>query len=238
MPCVRVPTLNKWSFILYNRPAAVALPICLIRLAKLDAEDHRLMRTTAGDFLTETFILTLGGKRLDAAFRFPDYSSFILGLFFLQPRLKPRLWQTSAFTVAHSITLALALALAVLGMIEVPAKVVEPMIALSIAYVGIENLEVKELKPWRVALVFGLGLLHGMGFASVMKELALPEGQIIEPLVGFNLEVELGQLTVLGLAFAATFWLLKKKAFGVASKFVSGGIAIVGLYWTFQRIFQ
>lgn len=312
-------------------------------VAKLDAEDHRLMRDTASEFLTDTFILTLGGKRLDAAFSFPDYSTerpelkendngnalvridlrgrfpeglagpmelvwnddeneplalqvkipienekprvkllriapkddplelitiradagaeegekpslpgwiaagfehilpkgldhicFILGLFFLQPRLKPLLWQTSAFTVAHSITLALA----VLGVIEVPAKVVEPMIALSIAYVGIENLWVKELKPWRVALVFGLGLLHGMGFASVMKELSLPEGQIIEPLVGFNLGVELGQLTVLGLAFAATFWLLKKKAFGVASKFVSGGIAIVGLYWTFQRIFE
>ena len=161
-----------------------------------------------------------------------DHICFILGLFLLQPRLKPLLWQTTAFTVAHSITLAMV----VLGVFTLPSKVVEPMIALSIAYVGIENLWVKELKPWWVALVFGLGLLHGMGFASVMKELELPQGEVIKPLIGFNLGVELGQVTVLGAAFAATFWMMKKPAFGIVRKIASAMIGAVGLYWTFDRI--
>lgn len=118
----------------------------------------------------------------------------------------------------------------------VPASVVEPMIALSIAYVGIENLWVKELKPWRVGLVFGLGLLHGMGFASVMKELDLPEGQVFKPLVGFNLGVEFGQVTVLATAFALTFWMIRRRQFGAVRKVASCLIGMMGLYWTWDRI--
>jgi hydrogenase/urease accessory protein HupE len=161
-----------------------------------------------------------------------DHICFILGLFLLQPKWRPLLWQTSAFTLAHSITLALV----VLGVFTIPSSVVEPMIALSIAYVGIENLWVKELKPWRVALVFALGLLHGMGFASVMQELEIPQGQVIEPLVGFNLGVELGQVTVLASAFALTFWCFNKPGFVVVRKIASALIGIVGLYWTYDRI--
>ena len=100
-----------------------------------------------------------------------DHILFILGLFLLQPKLKPLLAQTSSFTIAHSITLGMV----VLGVFTVPSKIVESMIALSIAYVGIENLWVKELKPWRIFFIFGLGLLHGMGFASVMQELDIPQ---------------------------------------------------------------
>lgn len=161
-----------------------------------------------------------------------DHICFILGLFFLQPKWKPLLMQTSAFTLAHSITLALV----VLKVFTVPASVVEPMIALSIAYVGIENLWVKELKPWRVGLVFGLGLLHGMGFASVMQELDLPEGQVLKPLVGFNLGVEFGQVTVLATAFALTFWMIRKPQFGTVRKVASCLIGLMGLYWTWDRI--
>ncbi len=304
-------------------------------VAKLNVDDHRVMRKVAKEFLQNTLVLTLNGKRLQAQFRFPDYTielpqlnendvgnalikidlegefpqgvtgpfelvwqddedeplalevkvpplkllrilphekpvklleirehgivstgqesslmtwiiagfrhilplgldhiCFILGLFFLQPKWKPLLWQTSAFTLAHSITLALD----VLGLFTISSKVVEPMIALSIAYVGIENLWVKELKPWRVGLVFGLGLLHGMGFASVMQELELPRGQLAEPLVGFNLGVELGQITVLASAFVVTVWFLNKTAFGRIRKIASGMIGAVGLYWTYQRI--
>jgi hydrogenase/urease accessory protein HupE len=310
-------------------------------VAGLDAEDHRVMRETAEEFLQKAFVLTLGGQRLEAGFTFPDYTVerpeleendegnalvridltgrfpagvsgplelvwnddedepialevitprpgkkpkisvmrlaprdepaelmvieasgvaeptkesslggwivagfehilpkgldhilFILGLFLLQPKFKPLLWQSCAFTVAHSITLALA----ILGILTAPAEVIEPLIALSIAYIGIENLWVKELKPWRIALVFGLGLLHGMGFASVMQELDLPEGGIVQPLVGFNIGVELGQITVLALAFAATFWFMKKPAFEKFRKIASGMIGLVGLYWTVERI--
>ena len=161
-----------------------------------------------------------------------DHILFILGLFLLQPKAKPLLWQTSAFTIAHSITLAMV----VLGVFTLPAKIVESMIALSIAYVGIENLWVKELKPWRVALVFGLGLLHGMGFASVMQELELPEGEVVKPLVGFNLGVEAGQVTVLAVAFLLCFAFLKKKGFQTFRKVASGLIAVTGLYWTVERL--
>lgn len=161
-----------------------------------------------------------------------DHIFFILGLFFLQPKWKPLLWQTSAFTIAHTITLALV----VMGVFTLSPKIVEPMIALSIAYVGIENLWVKELKPWRVGLVFALGLLHGMGFASVMKELELPKDQLIQPLVGFNLGVECGQITVLVSAFALTFWFIKKPAFTNIRKFASAIIGLTGLYWTVERI--
>ncbi|MGJ8695062.1 MAG: HupE/UreJ family protein [Verrucomicrobiaceae bacterium] len=161
-----------------------------------------------------------------------DHILFIVGLFLLQPKWKPLLYQTSAFTVAHSITLALV----ILGVFSVPAQIVESMIALSIAYVGIENLWVKELKPWRVILVFGLGLLHGMGFASVMGELDLPAGSLLKPLIGFNVGVELGQITVLVMAFVLTFWGFKKGWFPCFRKVVSGMIAVVGLYWTFERM--
>ena len=197
-----------------------------VELMKVDAKGEMSNRegTSLWEWIVSGFlhILPLG----------TDHICFILGLFFLQPKWKPLLWQTSAFTLAHSITLALV----VLGGLTVPASVVEPMIALSIAYVGIENLWVKELKPWRVGLVFGLGLLHGMGFASVMKELELPEGQVIKPLVGFNLGVELGQMTVLTAAFALTFWLIRKPQFAIVRKVASGLIGLMGLYWTWDRI--
>ena len=161
-----------------------------------------------------------------------DHICFILGLFLLQPKARPLLWQTTSFTIAHSITLALV----VLGVISVPSYIVEPAIALSIAYVGIENLWTKKLHSWRVILVFGLGLLHGMGFASVMKELDLPKGEVIKPLVGFNLGVEAGQVTVIATAFLVTFWFLKKPSFNIVRKIASGMIGAVGIYWTIERI--
>lgn len=162
-----------------------------------------------------------------------DHILFVVGLFLLVPRWKPLLLQSAAFTVAHSLTLALV----VLGVFTVPAEVVEPLIALSIAYVAIENLFVKELKAWRVGLVFGLGLLHGMGFAGVMQELDIPEGQIVRPLLGFNLGVELGQVAVLAVAFLATCWCLKNEAVWKRVRFWGSLIiAAVGLFWTVQRM--
>lgn len=162
-----------------------------------------------------------------------DHILFILGLFLLVPRWKELLLQSGAFTVAHSITLSMV----VLGVFAAPPQVVEPLIALSIAYVGIENLFLSELKPWRLGLVFGLGLLHGMGFAAVMQELPVPEGQIVQPLVGFNLGVELGQIAVLALAFAASFWAIRKTKWWSWIRMAgSAAIALTGLYWTAERV--
>lgn len=162
-----------------------------------------------------------------------DHILFILGLFFLQPRIRPLLWQSTAFTIAHSITLGLVVG----GVFRIPPDIVEPAIALSIAYVGFENIWVKELKPWRVGLVFGLGLLHGMGFASVMQELEIPAGGLLTPLLGFNVGVECGQLAVLAIAFLLTSALLRKPIFARMRVIASACIGLTGLYWTVERIF-
>jgi hypothetical protein len=127
-----------------------------------------------------------------------DHILFVLGLFFLSTRISPLLWQISAFTLAHTITLALA----ALGYVRVPPSIVEPLIAASIVFVAVENLLTTGLSPWRPFVVFGFGLLHGLGFASVLGAFGLPEGAFVPALIGFNLGVEFGQLSVVAVAFA------------------------------------
>ena len=163
-----------------------------------------------------------------------DHILFVLGLFLLSRRLKPLLWQVTAFTVAHSITLALS----IYGYIQLPSTLVEPAIALSIAYVGIENLLTRELHSWRVVIVFLFGLLHGMGFAGVLTELGLPENEFVTALISFNIGVELGQLAVILLAFAAVFWLRGNERLYRRWVVIPGslGIAVMGLYWTLERL--
>src|SRR5260221_9594081 len=117
-----------------------------------------------------------------------DHILFVLGIFLLTTRLKPILAQVTAFTIAHSITLGLT----IYGLVSISPRIVEPMIALSIVYVAAENLMTSELKPWRGAVVFAFGLLHGMGFAGVLKELGLPRSQFLTALVTFNVGVEAG----------------------------------------------
>ena len=99
-----------------------------------------------------------------------DHVLFVLGIFLVGRRLRPILLQVTAFTIAHSITLALSIT----GIFSLPSSIVEPAIAFSIAYIAIENLVVQDLRPWRYGLVFGFGLLHGLGFAGVLRELGLP----------------------------------------------------------------
>ena len=127
-----------------------------------------------------------------------DHILFVLGLFLLSTRWRPLLYQVTAFTVAHSVTLAISMQ----GVLALPERLVETLIALSICWVAIENIATSALKPWRVALVFCFGLLHGLGFAGVLSELGLPEGRFVTALLSFNLGVELGQLAVVALAFA------------------------------------
>lgn len=163
-----------------------------------------------------------------------DHILFVLGIFLLSTRLRDILSQVTAFTIAHSITLALTM----YGLVSLPARVVEPMIALSIAYVAIENLFTSRVHAWRVALVFCFGLLHGMGFAGVLRELGLPRSEFATALITFNVGVELGQLTVIAGAwlFVAS-WARNKSWYRtrlVTS--MSCVIAAVGLYWTVQRI--
>lgn len=163
-----------------------------------------------------------------------DHILFVLGLFLLSKRMRPLLVQVTCFTVAHSITLALSL----YDVIALPASIVEPLIALSIAYVAIENLFMRGLSPWRPIVVFGFGLLHGLGFAGVLTELGLPQDQFITALVGFNVGVEGGQLSVILVAWLAlAFWKMSERTYRRAV-IMPGSICIaaVGLYWTFERV--
>lgn len=162
-----------------------------------------------------------------------DHILFVWGLFLLSARLRPILTQVTAFTLAHSLTLGLAMC----GVVSLPSRVVEPLIALSIAYVAVENLATHELKPWRLALVFMFGLLHGLGFAGVLRDLGLPRGEFATGLLAFNLGVEGGQLTVIGVLGAAVAWCRHRPAY---RRWIvvpaSLAIAAIGLYWTVVRM--
>ncbi|PJI91848.1 HupE/UreJ protein [Yoonia maricola] len=138
-----------------------------------------------------------------------DHILFVLGLFFLAARFRPLILQVSLFTVAHTITLALA-ALGYTQFIDDFTQstydiafidIVEPLIALSIAYVAIENIFMKGISPWRPFVIFIFGLLHGLGFASVLAEFGLPEDTFVAALIGFNVGVEVGQLAVIAVMF-------------------------------------
>jgi hypothetical protein len=163
-----------------------------------------------------------------------DHILFVLGIFLLCTKLKPVLLQVTAFTVAHTITLALT----IYGIVSLRPAIVEPLIALSIVYVAVENIATSQLRPWRVALVFGFGLLHGMGFAGVLSELGLPRSEFLTGLLCFNAGVELGQLTVIltaflliGLPFRNKPWYRRRVVVPL-----SMAIAAIGLFWAIQRI--
>jgi len=163
-----------------------------------------------------------------------DHILFVLGIFLLSTKLKPVLTQVTAFTIAHSITLGLTM----YGVVSLSPRFVEPAIALSIAYVAIENLTTSKLHPWRVAIVFAFGLLHGMGFAGVLKDLGLPRGEFLTALLTFNVGVEAGQLTVITVAWLlVACWAQTKPWYRY--RFVmpaSALIAATGIFWTVQRV--
>ncbi|WP_435659501.1 HupE/UreJ family protein [Leisingera caerulea] len=164
-----------------------------------------------------------------------DHILFVLGLFFLSPRLKPLLLQVSVFTVAHTITLALG----ALGMVSVSAAIVEPLIALSIVFVAVENIFARKLHSWRTFVIFGFGLLHGLGFASVLGAFGLPENQFLPALIGFNVGVELGQLAVIAAAYLGVrLWFGRHPKYrGRVAIPASVTIAMIGSYWFVERVF-
>jgi hydrogenase/urease accessory protein HupE len=165
-----------------------------------------------------------------------DHILFVLGIFLLTTKLRPVLIQVTAFTVAHSVTLGLAM----YDVISLPSRIVEPLIALSVAYVAIENILTPRLTPWRTALVFAFGLLHGMGFADALRELQLPRSEMIPALASFNVGIELAQLTVIALAFVSVAAWHRDKVWYRARFVVPGSAAIAAtaLFWTVQRVVQ
>ena len=163
-----------------------------------------------------------------------DHILFILGLFLMSQKFRPLLWQVTMFTLAHSITLSLS----TLGFISLPSALVEPLIALSIAYVAIENLFHENLGRTRLGVVFAFGLLHGLGFAAMLVEFGLPQERYWLALFGFNLGVEFGQISILLLAwFGIAVWLKRwrhyRRWFGNPASIIIAGI---GLFWFWQRL--
>jgi hypothetical protein len=157
----------------------------------------------------------------------------VLGLFFLGITWRKLLSQTTVFTVAHATTLFLS----TYGIFRLPALYVEPAIALSIAVIATENILRPQLAPGRLVIVFGFGLIHGLGFASSLSDVPFPRHDFLVALLGFNFGVDFGQLFVIALAFLAVGWFRNKNWFrGRIAIPCSLIIAAIGLVWAVQRI--
>lgn len=165
-----------------------------------------------------------------------DHIVFVLGLFFFSLAWRPLLWQVTSFTLAHTVTLALAS----LGIVSISPAIVEPLIAASIVYIAFENLRSDgTIGRWRTAVVFGFGLLHGIGFASVLAEVGFGHGRFLVSLIGFNIGVEIGQLIVIAAAFALVgYWFGKRDFYRpwIANP-VSVLIGLIGTWWVIERVF-
>jgi hydrogenase/urease accessory protein HupE len=204
-------------------------------------------QTLEGDQTSAPFTVSLpSAHRLRTAWRYLrlgfthivpnglDHMLFVVGIYLLSRRARSVFWQLGAFTVAHSI----ALVLTMYGVLTLSPRIVEPLIALSIAYVAIENLVLSELKSWRVALVFAFGLLHGMGLAAALREIGLPRSEFVTALFTFNAGVELGQLAIVGAAFALVGWHCANRAWYRDHVVLPGStlIACTAVYWTIVRV--
>src|SRR6185295_1710814 len=164
-----------------------------------------------------------------------DHILFVSALCLLSNKVKTILWQATAFTVAHSVTLALSMK----NIIVVPPAITEPIIAMSIVFVAVENIMFSELKAWRILIVFIFGLIHGMGFASALNEIGLPPNKFYTSILAFNAGVELGQAAIIVIIFSSLVALWGKKTW-YRERIVyplSAVIAIVAGYWTISRLF-
>jgi hypothetical protein len=164
-----------------------------------------------------------------------DHILFITCVFFLNSNLKKVIIQASMFTLAHSITLGLAM----YGVIKPPANIIEPLIALSIVVLAIENIMSDKIRPWRLITVFIFGMVHGMGFAGALSQLGMPQYAFGIALISFNVGVEIGQLTIILLlyffiakVFSGQVWYRRRIVIPVSVL-----IALVASFWTVQRIF-
>ncbi len=165
----------------------------------------------------------------------PDHLLFLIGLLLLGGSVRQLLLVVTAFTVAHSITLSLA----VLNVVTPPARLVEPIIALSIVYVGLDNLLARGGRDMRVWIALVFGLIHGFGFASVLREMGLPSGALGWSLFSFNFGVEIGQLGVVLVVAAVLSAIRSYSAMAGERIAVAGSIAVIaaGAFWFVERVF-
>ncbi len=165
----------------------------------------------------------------------PDHLLFLVGLLLLGGTLRQLAVVVSAFTLAHSITLSLA----VLNVVNPPARIIEPAIALSIVYVGADNLMVRDGRDMRAWIAFGFGFIHGFGFANVLREMDLPRTALGWSLFSFNLGVEIGQLAVV-VVVASALAALRSRSEVVSRRLAwVGSVAVIaaGAFWFIQRVF-
>ncbi|MBA3647836.1 MAG: HupE/UreJ family protein [Chitinophagales bacterium] len=211
-----------------------ALSLLLVLFTSLLAQSHPVAYDFANMSRTDVGLayLLLGFQHIIPYGT--DHILFVTSIYLLNPKLNKVIWQATAFTVAHSITLGLAM----YGVIKPPSEIIEPVIALSIVLVAVENIITQQLHPWRILIIFMFGLVHGMGFASVLLGLGLPQHEFVTGLVAFNLGVEFGQVTVILTAF-----FLFGKWFGSKEWYrhrivipLSVIIALIALYWTVERV--
>ncbi|MGZ5000591.1 MAG: HupE/UreJ family protein [Methylomonas sp.] len=181
----------------------------------------------------ETFVdfLKLGIEHIVTGY---DHLLFLFGLLLVTHSFWPAIKIITFFTIAHSITLACA----GLNIIDLPSSFVEPFIAATIGYVGVENLIRGDHPKGRHWLTFGFGLIHGFGFASVLQEMEISSGTtgILLPLLSFNLGIETGQITVASVVLPLIWWLNNKPA--IAEKFLkacSVVVSLMGAYWLLER---
>lgn len=162
-----------------------------------------------------------------------DHILFVLGLFFSCIRFRSLLIHVTAFTAAHSVTLILAGH----GIIQIPASIVEPLIALSIVWIAFENFLFKYPNKWKPLIIFVFGLLHGLGFASVLNHYGLPKENFISLLFAFNIGVEIGQLSILFITFFIVNIILRTNSKNKKIRIpISVLISLIGLYWFIERI--
>ena len=246
------------AFILvYPRPPGEPLRFDAAFLKKLPA-GHRTALTLkdAGDKVLRTEVLTAAASSLEAGgaagrsssfwgflklgvehiLTGYDHLLFLFGLLIACRRFSTAAKIVTCFTLAHSITLALA----ALDVVSLPGRVVEPLIAASIVLVGVENIVRRGEPGWRWALTFALGLIHGFGFAGALKEAGLGAGgaSLLVPLFSFNLGVELGQVGVAALLLPLLWKLRDVPAFERHGRIVlSAAVALAGAYWFVTRLF-
>lgn len=163
-----------------------------------------------------------------------DHVLFIIALCLINTKLKSIIWQATAFTVAHTISLILSMK----NIIVAPPPIIESIIALSIIFVAIENMLITKLKPWRIFIVFAFGLIHGLGFASALNETGLPPEQFYTSLLMFNFGVEVCQILLIAFIFLILInpyknrtWFRKAIVFPISSI-----IAAAGVYWLIVRM--
>jgi hydrogenase/urease accessory protein HupE len=251
--------------LVYPRPAGRQLRFDAAFLPKLSA-DHRTTLTLkdASDKVLRTELLTAsntraemalepegqsaGGSQPTVSFRAflklgiehiltgYDHLLFLLALLVVCRRFSSMAAIITCFTLAHSITLALA----ALNLVSIPSRIVEPLIAASILFVGVENIYRRDEPRWRWALTFAFGLIHGFGFAGVLKQAGLGSGgrALLVPLFSFNLGVEIGQVAVTAILLPVLWKLRSVEAYERYGRHViSAAVALVGAYWLVQRLF-